>query len=68
MKMSVPLLLAFQGLPVHLELQYPQFLQVLYLAHPALMNFPFILAGGLKIIYDLFLYLGFISKKPKIEK
>jgi MFS family permease len=38
------------------------------LAHPALMNFPFIIAGGLKIIYDLFLYLGFISKKPKIEK
>ena len=38
------------------------------LAHPALMNFPFILAGGFKIIYDIFLYLGFISKKPKIEK
>lgn len=37
------------------------------LAHPALMNFPFILAGGLKIIYDVFLYLGFISRKPKIE-
>lgn len=34
------------------------------LAHPALMNIPFILAGGLKILYDLFLYLGFRSKKP----
>lgn len=38
------------------------------LAHPTLMNFPFILAGGFKIIYDIFLYLGFISKKPKTEK
>lgn len=35
------------------------------LAHPALMNLPSILAGGLKILYDLFLYLGFRSKKPK---
>lgn len=38
------------------------------LAHPALMNFPFILAGGFKIIYDIFLYLGFISIKPEIDK
>ncbi len=38
------------------------------LAHPALMNFPFILSGGLKIIYDILLYLGFISIKPKTEK
>lgn len=33
------------------------------LANPALMNFPFILAGGLKIVYDILLYIGFISKK-----
>lgn len=34
------------------------------LTHPALMNLPFILAGGLKILYDLLLLLGFRSKKP----
>lgn len=34
------------------------------LAHPAFMNLPFILSGLLKIIYDLLLYRGFISKKP----
>lgn len=37
------------------------------LANAALMNFPFILAGGMKIVYDIFLYIGFIYKKPKIE-
>lgn len=37
------------------------------LASPALLNFPFYLAGGLKIIYDLLLYRSFIGLKPPEE-
>jgi MFS family permease len=33
----------------------------LLLSKPALMNVPFYLAGGLKIVYDLLLYRGFIN-------
>lgn len=34
------------------------------LAYTTFMNFPFFLAGGIKIIYDVLLYLGFTSIKP----
>jgi MFS family permease len=40
----------------------------LFLAHPALISAPFFLAGGLKIIYDLFLYRMFKGIKPPEEK
>lgn len=35
------------------------------LASATLMNVPFILAGGLKIVYDCCLYVGFINLKAK---
>jgi MFS family permease len=38
------------------------------LANAALMNMPFFLSGGLKIIYDLLLYRSFKSIKPPEEK
>lgn len=38
------------------------------LAHPAFINFPFILAGGLKLVYDVFLYCKFGSLKPPMER
>lgn len=38
------------------------------LANAALMNVPFFLSGGLKIIYDLLLYRSFKSIKPPEEK
>jgi MFS family permease len=38
------------------------------LAIPALMSVPFILSGGLKIIYDLTLYREFRALKPPEEK
>jgi MFS family permease len=38
------------------------------LANTALMNLPFFLSGGLKIIYDLLLYRSFKSIKPPEEK
>ena len=38
------------------------------LANAALMNFPFFLSGGLKIIYDLLLYRSFKAIKPPEEK
>ncbi|MBI3660244.1 MFS transporter [Candidatus Acetothermia bacterium] len=37
------------------------------LANPALMGMPFVLAGGLKIVYDLLLYQSFRSHKPPEE-
>jgi MFS family permease len=37
------------------------------LAFPALMGFPFYLAGGLKIVYDLLLFGSFRSRKPPEE-
>lgn len=38
------------------------------LAHPALMNFPFFFAGGLKLIYDALLYFKFRLLKPPAEE
>jgi MFS family permease len=38
------------------------------LANAALMNLPFFLSGGLKIIYDLLLYRSFNAIKPPEEK
>jgi len=38
------------------------------LANPALLNLPFFLSGGLKIIYDLLLYRSFSNVKPPEEK
>ncbi len=35
---------------------------------PALFNSPFLLAGGLKIVYDLLLYRSFVIVKPPEEK
>lgn len=37
------------------------------LGNPLLLNVPFYLAGGLKILYDLLLYRSFISLKPPEE-
>jgi MFS family permease len=37
-------------------------------ARPALINVPFYIAGGLKIVYDLLLYREFISTKPPEEQ
>ncbi len=39
----------------------------LLLANPLLMNAPLVLAGGLKIIYDLLLYRRFRAIKPPEE-
>jgi MFS family permease len=39
----------------------------IFLGIPGLFNLPFLLAGGLKIIYDLSLYRAFISIKPPEE-
>lgn len=38
-----------------------------FLASPLLMNVPFFLAGGLKVIYDLLLFSGFRRLKPPEE-
>jgi MFS family permease len=40
----------------------------LLLANPFLMNVPFLLAGGLKIVYDLLLYRSFKTLKPPEEQ
>jgi MFS family permease len=39
----------------------------LLLARPSLMNVPFLLAGGLKIVYDLLLYRAFLQVSPPEE-
>jgi predicted MFS family arabinose efflux permease len=39
----------------------------LFLANAALMNFPFFIGGGLKIVYDLLLYRSFKKVKPPEE-
>ena len=44
----------------------PMFVGFLF-ARPALINVPFYIAGGLKILYDLLLYNEFISTKPPEE-
>jgi MFS family permease len=36
-------------------------------ARPALINVPFFLAGGLKIVYDLLLYRAFVRHRPPEE-
>ncbi len=38
------------------------------LASPALLNLPFFLSGGLKIVYDLLLYRSFRNIRPPEEK
>ena len=38
------------------------------LANSALLSFPFVIAGGLKIIYDLLLYRSFKAIKPPEEE
>jgi MFS family permease len=38
------------------------------LANPALINMPFFLSGGIKIVYDLLLYRSFKAIKPPEEK
>jgi len=38
------------------------------LANSALLSFPFVIAGGLKIIYDLLLYWSFKATKPPEEE
>jgi MFS family permease len=38
------------------------------LSYPALLNVPFYLAGGLKIIYDVLLYRSFRSTRPPEEQ
>jgi predicted MFS family arabinose efflux permease len=40
----------------------------LFLSSPALMSLPFLLSGGLKIVYDLVLYRSFQAVKPPEEK
>jgi len=38
------------------------------LSYPALLNVPFYLAGGLKIVYDVLLYRSFRSTRPPEEQ
>jgi len=40
----------------------------LLLGTPGLLNVPFFLAGGLKIVYDLLLYRSFVALKPPEER
>jgi len=37
------------------------------LSRPSLINLPFFIAGGLKILYDLLLYRAFVSLAPAEE-
>jgi len=37
------------------------------LARPAWMSVPFLLAGGLKVVYDVLLYRGFVGKRTLEE-
>ena len=39
-----------------------------FLANPALLSLPFLISGGLKIVYDILLYSSFRSMKPPEEK
>ena len=43
-------------------------LAALLLAWPALMSLPFILAGGIKIVYDLLLYRSFVAAVPPEDR
>ena len=40
----------------------------LFLSNPAWLGAPFLIAGGLKIVYDLALYRSFRQLKPPEEK
>jgi MFS family permease len=40
----------------------------LFMANPAMLGLPFILSGGLKIVYDLALYFNFRAVKPPEEQ
>jgi MFS family permease len=44
----------------------PLFVGVMF-ASPALINLPFLIAGSLKIVYDLLLYRAFVRVKPLEE-
>ena len=37
------------------------------LAHPSLVSAPFFIAGGVKIVYDLWLYWAFVTQRPPEE-
>jgi len=39
----------------------------IFLSVPALMNVPFLLAGGVKLVYDALLYYGFRKIRPPEE-
>ncbi|HEX9443430.1 MAG TPA: MFS transporter, partial [Candidatus Binatia bacterium] len=39
----------------------------LMFARPSLIDLPFFLAGGMKIVYDLLLYRGFAAVRPPEE-
>ncbi len=45
----------------------PPMLAAPLLGNPALAGVPFYLAGGIKILYDLLLYRGFVATKPPEE-
>jgi MFS family permease len=45
----------------------PVFAGLLF-ARPALISVPFFIAGGLKIVYDLLLYRGFVSERSARER
>ena len=40
----------------------------IFLSNPAFLGFPFVIAGSLKIVYDLALYFNFRSVKPPEEQ
>jgi MFS family permease len=44
----------------------PLFVGLMF-AQPALINLPFVIAGGLKIVYDLLLYRSFVAVRPLEE-
>jgi MFS family permease len=44
----------------------PVFVGLMF-ARPALINLPFFIAGGLKIVYDLLLYRAFVTVRPPEE-
>jgi hypothetical protein len=45
----------------------PVFAAPMLVANSALLNLPFFLAGGLKIVYDLLMYRSFRAIKPPEE-
>jgi predicted MFS family arabinose efflux permease len=42
-------------------------LAALLVGNPALASLPFLLSGGIKIVYDLLLYRSFVTHKPPEE-